>query len=719
MSPAKRAPSRTAVLGKLGIFSGLGRDGLKAVADAMTERSYSVGAVIFREGDRGEEMHVIVSGSVTITIRAEGGEEIELARIPAGGFFGEMAIVDDAPRSATCRAAADCSCLVLDTGDFDRLIEERPKTASAILDRMLAISAQRLMKTSAFLSQMVQYGDEARRRAITDPATGLFNRRYLDDSLEEIVSRAKREVKPLSFGMFDLDRFGKLNKSYGAEFCDQVILRAAAAMRAVFLESDILVRYGGDEFCFLFPETGIADALARCESLCDTLRSFSFPEHPELRVSCSVGVSQLGPGGTEELKANADKALYAAKEAGRDRAVAAGVSSPSSETDLVKREIPTVARKNRIIANVVKALDERDSFLIFGHKLPDEDCVSAMVSFGLLASKFNKKAAVALGKQVPDSCRFLLNICQYNSIHVIDADGPPPTGYSSIVIVDTPKPEMIDRGPAYEGLFRDPSILKIEIDHHLESDSTYAGDPGHRLVMGASSSCEIVGLLAYKMYRDRALMDRYQIAELFTRNIVLSILSGIIADSRMGKYLKTRREKWFYAWFSSLFERLLAEKTRSGSGNFSSKEQVYEALASLTEHEKDCYELLSSKARTVGGLRYVALDEDESAGIFSAYGSDTVAAVSRATVDRFAEESGRLGLVAYYDAPGNSDFVQFRLRRSQSFGDLDLREAIVRLGIENGGGHPGAVGFRIPKRDVGDFDNTMAGIAARLNAMLE
>jgi diguanylate cyclase (GGDEF)-like protein len=571
---------------------------------------------------------------------------------------------------------------------------------------MVCISAERLLKTGAFLSQMVQWGDQARKRAITDAATGLFNRRYLEDSMQDIVERARRDGSPLCFAMFDLDRFGKLNKAYGAEFCDRLILDAAAA---------ILVRYGGDEFCFLLPATGLEAALKRSQALCQALRSLRFPEHPELRVSCSIGVAALGPtGGATELRADADKALYMAKEAGRDRALALG----DARAELSKREMATIAQKNRVIANIVRALEERDSFLIIGHQNPDEDCIAAMVSFGLLASKLNKKAAIAVGAGIPENFRFLLNICLYNSIIVIEGDIPPPPGFSTLVIMDTAKPEMIDRYPAYAPLLADSGILKLEIDHHLESDAIYSGDPGYRLVTEASSSCELVGLLAFKMERDRALMERHQLTELFTRNIVLSILCGIIGDSRMGKYLKTRRERWFYGWFSSMFERMLAQKTRSGSGNFSSKEQVFDALATLSRSEAECFAFIASKEAFSGRVKLAALDPSESAKMFTDYGMETAVAVSKAVVDRFAESSGYLGMVAYYDDPANSDFVQFRLRRSQSFTDLDLRAAIAELGILNGGGHPGAVGFRIPKSDVPDIHGLALTFARRLDNMI-
>lgn len=305
------------------IFSSLSEAELRALAAKMRRCAYPSGQAIFSEGESGEELFAVASGLVAITLKSQDGEDIELSRVGSGAFFGEMAILERAPRSATCRALESTECLVLEAADFEALLVEVPSAAVGVLERMLAIAAGRLLKTGSFLSQMVQWGDEARKRAITDAATGLFNRRYLEDSFETILARAKREEAGLSFAMFDLDRFGKLNAAYGAEFCDLIILRAAAAFREVFAEEDILVRYGGDEFCFLIPAAAEA-ALRKCEGVCAALRSLAFPEHPELRISCTIGLAHFPSSAAsgEELKEKADKALYLAKEAGRDRAMA-------------------------------------------------------------------------------------------------------------------------------------------------------------------------------------------------------------------------------------------------------------------------------------------------------------------------------------------------------------------------------------------------------------
>jgi diguanylate cyclase (GGDEF)-like protein len=198
-----------------------------------------------------------------------------------------------------------------------------PECSVKIMDRMLSITVMRLMNIGAFVTQMVQWGAESRKRAITDPATGLFNRRYLDESLDGLVSRAKTSGSCLSFVMFDMDRFGFLNTQYGQEFCDRLIVQSAKVFREVFTDDDILVRYGGDEFIFLFPGADYRLAQIKCDALCSAIRDMSFTGHQELRLTCSMGFATLPDNASNsgELKDRADRALYKAKEEGRDRAV--------------------------------------------------------------------------------------------------------------------------------------------------------------------------------------------------------------------------------------------------------------------------------------------------------------------------------------------------------------------------------------------------------------
>ena len=296
---------------------------LDVIASQMSLREYPVGEMVFREGDPGDELFIVVKGRVEIFVSDQEGKDVILAEVGEGSCFGEMSIIDQSPRSAACRVLEDAVFLAFHAERFRAISHTMPECAVKVMNRMLSTIVERLMKTGAFVSQMVQWGEQSRIRAITDPATGLFNRRYLEESLESLVNRAKTEGKPLSFVMFDMDRFGKLNAQYGQEFCDGLIVEASKVYRKVFSNDDILVRYGGDEFIFMFPGSGPAGAQAKCDALCEAVAAMRFPSHEELRLSCSMGFASLPDHAStaEELKERSDKALYLAKERGRGRAV--------------------------------------------------------------------------------------------------------------------------------------------------------------------------------------------------------------------------------------------------------------------------------------------------------------------------------------------------------------------------------------------------------------
>jgi nanoRNase/pAp phosphatase (c-di-AMP/oligoRNAs hydrolase) len=368
-----------------------------------------------------------------------------------------------------------------------------------------------------------------------------------------------------------------------------------------------------------------------------------------------------------------------------------------------KNAIQTVAAKNAVVAAIIDALDKRKSFLMLGHKDPDEDCIAAMVAFGLLVTKFVKKATICIDGELHDHFDYLVKICKHNSIAVIDGGRDPGTNFDTVVVCDTPKPSMINHGPSIQPILDSKEIVKIEIDHHLESDSEYFGDEAYRLVDEASSSCELVGLIALKLCHRPELTNKYNITDLLSRNLVLAILTGIIGDSKMGKYLKTKREQRFYRIFSSMFNELLANQTTK-AGNFSNQDEVFEELGRLSDREASCHQAFLDRRRTSDHIGFVILDKETSFALYDKYDHDTIVSASRSISDVLAEDSGYLSLVIFYDHPTVSDFVQFKMRRSQAFKRYDLREIIKVFSIENGGGHEGAVGFRIPSPEIEDLE---------------
>jgi diguanylate cyclase (GGDEF)-like protein/PAS domain S-box-containing protein len=169
--------------------------------------------------------------------------------------------------------------------------------------------------------------------AIEDGLTGIANRRRFDERLQEEWARALRDSKPLSLLMIDIDRFKKFNDEYGHPAGD-ACLRSVAGVLAAEVQriTDLAARYGGEEFAILLPDTDAAGCARIGEGIRDALREAGIPHvlnSPSRLVTASLGGAVAWPGaersaGHASLVERADRALYAAKNGGRDRLVVSG-----------------------------------------------------------------------------------------------------------------------------------------------------------------------------------------------------------------------------------------------------------------------------------------------------------------------------------------------------------------------------------------------------------
>jgi len=315
------------------VFADLESRELRDLLGMLRPHALEADQVLFREGDAGGELFVVEAGSIAISVTLADGQSLEIAGFGPGDFFGEMSIFENEPRSATCQAKTPCRLLSLHKDDLFRYLTESPASAGKIMRRMLAVTRRRLEDTGEFLSDMVQWGEEARRRAITDPLTGLYNRRYLDEALEEYLMKARESGQPLCLVMLDLDHFREINEGYSQEIGDEVIVAAAEVFRRHLRKSDAAARYGGDEFTFLLPATDAATAAGVLEAIRGDVETLSLLEElgteaaaPRIRrITTSQGLACF-PEHARDLKTlreQADAALYRAKELGRNRVVTA------------------------------------------------------------------------------------------------------------------------------------------------------------------------------------------------------------------------------------------------------------------------------------------------------------------------------------------------------------------------------------------------------------
>jgi diguanylate cyclase (GGDEF)-like protein len=171
--------------------------------------------------------------------------------------------------------------------------------------------------------------------AVRDSLTGLYNRRYMEETLDREISRALREKRSLGVIMADVDGFKQINDTFGHALGDAVLCRVADTLFRHTRKSDVVCRFGGDEFILILPECALEDAVLRAQALRRLTEetSFMFDAADVGRVSLSMGVSSLPDHGATaaELISAADKALYAAKQDGRNRVVTARVPAVKTE----------------------------------------------------------------------------------------------------------------------------------------------------------------------------------------------------------------------------------------------------------------------------------------------------------------------------------------------------------------------------------------------------
>lgn len=384
-----------------------------------------------------------------------------------------------------------------------------------------------------------------------------------------------------------------------------------------------------------------------------------------------------------------------------------------------KTRIRNRRTRRALVNRFIDTLENRRSFLITGHSNPDEDCVASMTACALLLGKFHRPSVIVLGRECWKKFPYLLAICDYNSIPVAGSPDEIGSGFDTIVVVDTPKPDMMEFRDTLLPLMKNTGTIVMELDHHLGSDGEYIGDPEYRFVDEASSTCELIAYLAVMIFRKRSLIGRCNLGDLFTRNFVLAVITGIVGDSKMGQYLKSRRKKRYYRRFSHLFNRMLIEKTNKGSGNLSNMEEILGELEKLSKEEQECCKFFNANKHARPSISWIALDEQATRSLLESFEIEVIVSVAKYTADVMADESGMVSLVAYYDHPARSNSIQFRMRRSRYYKQVDLRKVVEQLGIKDGGGHKGAVGFRVPKNQVSNFSDFVENIISRIVEIIQ
>lgn len=171
-----------------------------------------------------------------------------------------------------------------------------------------------------------------------DGLTNIYNRRYFNEYLSKEIMRSERHQKHLSFIMFDIDHFKRVNDTYGHDVGDIVLKELSKLIQANIRKSDMLSRLGGEEFGILTPETKIEDAHLLSEKLRVIVECHTFKQVGQITISLGITQFRLGDN-TDSIYKRADVALYTAKNLGRNRSETVDLTSSDNESSSVKSEV--------------------------------------------------------------------------------------------------------------------------------------------------------------------------------------------------------------------------------------------------------------------------------------------------------------------------------------------------------------------------------------------
>ena len=219
----------------------------------------------------------------------------------------------------TARNDEDSIEKAYDAGGIDYIT--KPFKPKELLARV-----QTVITLQNLIHELKEQHEELKLLASTDPMTGLYNRRYFHKTSEPLIDLAKRDKTETSIILIDIDKFKNINDTYGHQVGDNIIISLGKQLENFTRKSDIICRFGGEEFIILLPKTSIDGAAIISEKIRENIQNniVYLDDNKKLSFTISIGVSKVNNDKDEDIDIaihRADKALYEAKNSGRNKVI--------------------------------------------------------------------------------------------------------------------------------------------------------------------------------------------------------------------------------------------------------------------------------------------------------------------------------------------------------------------------------------------------------------
>ena len=304
---------RRSLLQSIALFRGIDAESLADLLPQCGRIDIAEGDVLLSPQRPNRCVYIILSGRLTVHLGAH--DAPKLADLGPGACVGEMSLIEDKDPSAFVVAAEETHLMVISHNLVWQIVE-RSHTFSK---NLLIVLSERVRSHNEYIASSLGVLRQAEHNAHTDALTGLGNRHWMRSMFDREVTRAQQADQTLCLMMIDVDNFKEFNDHYGHIAGDRVLAAVAAALREYLRPTDLIARFGGDEFAVLLPGLTLEQARQAAERVRQRVTGLS-PPSLSTAITISIGIAHRKPDdNVAQLLQRADEAMYSAKERGRNR----------------------------------------------------------------------------------------------------------------------------------------------------------------------------------------------------------------------------------------------------------------------------------------------------------------------------------------------------------------------------------------------------------------
>jgi diguanylate cyclase (GGDEF)-like protein len=315
-APAIDSDFKRSLLRSIALFRSVEPDTVSDLLSRCGRIDIERGATLLTPERPNQCVYIVLSGRLEVHIGSL--ESAKIADLYPGACAGEMSLIEDRDPSAYVVAAEESHLMVISHGLLWQMVDRSHQFAK----NLLVVLSERVRNDNEFIANRLGILRQAEHNAVTDALTGLGNRHWMQETFERELARATYGHTSLCVMMIDVDQFKALNDQFGHVAGDRVLSAVADVLREHLRPTDLIARFGGDEFAVLMPSLQLPEATLAGERLREQVLATALP-HPVKSVTISVGVTASNAGDDlDSLVQRADAAMYQAKTQGRNRVVA-------------------------------------------------------------------------------------------------------------------------------------------------------------------------------------------------------------------------------------------------------------------------------------------------------------------------------------------------------------------------------------------------------------